>query len=98
MLIAEILYLTASFFIPQIPGWKMFASFERLDFKLVDGNGNTIDHRPMLPTVVYQFSQYRILNFSKFACLKRDDRKVILIISEKEKYLFQGPSCDYQKI
>lgn len=98
ILVAEVIYLGASFFIPQLPGWKMFARFEHLEFKLFDGDGKEINYQPYLPAVNYQLSLSTALKLSKFICAKKTDPKITLVISDKEKYLFQGPGCDFQKI
>lgn len=97
LLLVEVFYLSASFFIPQIPGWKMFASFHHIDFKLIDSEGRAIDYRPFLPTVTYQLSKPTALKLAQFICLKSANKKMTLIISEDEKYFSQGLKCDFQK-
>lgn len=98
VLIAEVIYLGASFFIPILPGWKMFAKFEHQDFKIINSAGKEIDYRPFLPTVNYQLSKPIAVNLAKFICLKSAERPLTLIISDQEKFLLQGQQCDLQKI
>ncbi|MEK2643781.1 hypothetical protein [Bdellovibrio sp. BCCA] len=94
----EIIYLCIAILIPTLPGWKMFASFQRVSYvaKSVD-NSEDISLEKYLPPTYYTLTEPMLVKLARFAC-EKEQKSISLNITNKESkvYVFKTPTCDLQ--
>jgi hypothetical protein len=97
VLFVQIFYLILSFFVPQLPGWKMFLDTERLSIEMTNEHHQHVSYQSYMPTTAYSFSRPTILSLTRFICIKSHDKILYLKINNNEKYEFQKPNCEAVK-
>ncbi len=93
----QFLYLGLSMFIPQLPGWKMFAEVEHVSIQITNDAQNEIPYSTFMATVYYNFSKTHALSLTKFLCQKKNNEILYLNINKKERYEFKKPNCEARK-
>jgi len=71
---AQAAWIGAGFVFPALPGWTMFARFERLPTALVDKNGKAESLYSFVPTDVYVTGVSGARAIAAFACRRMPAR------------------------
>lgn len=74
MIAAQAAWAGAGFVFPSLPGWTMFARFERLPSTLVDKDGRTESLYAFVPKDVYVTGISGARAIAAFACRKMPER------------------------
>ena len=77
----QILMCLVAYLIPAVPGWKMFANFQRSRMQMRYEGGKTIQHERFLPPITYAFSDRDMRELAKFVCQKDQAADDILLES-----------------
>lgn len=74
LLAAQTAWAAAGFVFPALPGWTMFARFERLPTTLVDKDGRRESLYAFVPKDVYVSGLSGARAIAAFACRRRPER------------------------
>jgi hypothetical protein len=74
LLLLNLAYCTAALFSDALPGWKMFETVEPLSYRLLDGQGRSIDVRTYLPRYAYLIDQHQLRRVVQFVRTKEAGR------------------------
>lgn len=74
LIAAQAAWAAAGFVFPSLPGWTMFARFERLPTTLVDKDGRTESLYAFVPKDVYVSGLSGARAIAAFACRRMPER------------------------
>ncbi len=92
LLVLNVLYCVLAMTDDRLPGWKMFASVERLDYSLRDRDGRALDVRDYLPRGAYIVDYQELASIATFIC-EKDRARAPLTFDERGRnvHLVIGP-------
>ncbi len=74
LLALNVLYCVVALGDDKLPGWKMFAAVDRLDYQFRDRDGLAVDVRDYLPRGAYLTDVDDLVRVARFACKKERAR------------------------
>ena len=95
LLIIEVIYFGLSTLVPGVPGWKMFSSFERVQFVVHNSKTQTeVSVNHYLPPTYYSLNEASIKELVRFACKKDLTQLTLKFEKDAKSYVFTPPICD----
>jgi len=82
LVVAQAAWFGAGFVFPSLPGWTMFARFERLPPVLVDKDGKTESLYAFVPKDVYVTGLSGARAIAAFACRRMPERAPWKLVSK----------------
>jgi hypothetical protein len=68
LLVLSLAHSVAALFVPELPGWKMFAESAASSWALLDSRGRPIDVRRYLPRFAYGLDARQVARVARFIC------------------------------
>jgi hypothetical protein len=68
LLVLSLAHSVAALFVPELPGWKMFAESTAPSWAVLDGAGQTVDVRRYLPRFAYGLDARQVARVARFIC------------------------------
>jgi hypothetical protein len=94
-LVLSLAHSVAALFVPELPGWKMFAGSTAPSWAVLDGAGQAIDVRRYLPRFAYGLDAPQVGRVARFICNSGTERLPIRFrASPSGPWLeFSPPTC-----
>lgn len=93
LFVLDVLYCVVALGDARLPGWKMFASVDRLDYELRDRDGRAVDVRAYLPRGAYVTDYDDLLRIARFVCEKERARAPFAFVERtREVRVELGPT------
>ena len=87
-LLLSVTHVCLSFFVPALPGWKMFTRVERFEYRLVDGASQSVHLGDIAPMPHYVTGAASLLEAATWLA-RRDDTHVGLSLRDTHRAMDQ---------
>jgi hypothetical protein len=95
LLFLSLAHSVAALFVPELPGWKMFAGPSASSWAVLDGAGQAIEVRRYLPRFAYGLDARQVGRVARFICSSGTESQPIRFrASPSSAWLeFSPPAC-----
>ena len=94
LLMLDVLYCVVALGNDKLPGWKMFAAVDRVDFELRDRDGLVVDLRDWLPRGANVTESADLVRVAEFVCKKQRSRAPFtLAVPARGAHVEINPEC-----
>jgi hypothetical protein len=96
LFVLDVAYTLTAFFVPALPGWKMFDAAEPLDVVVIDRQRVRIDVAAALPTSAVLYDRHELFRVVSFLCRRDTKSAPFFAIDRRDGRMtrFAAPKCE----